>query len=235
MCAGDSITHGFMSANYVRMLMDDLGPRGYEFVNAGISGDLAFNLLPRLDDVVGCRPDVVTVLIGTNDAAAHIDEKWRLSYMRHQRLPQTPTLDWYRTTLLEIVRRLKADTCAQIALLEIPPIGENLQSVHNHWVERHNQAIRDVGAVTGVRVLEVHGRLVALLPPGRRPAPFDGSKKLMARALAGKFLGHKSWNDISSKNNLTILTDQIHLNEVGARVVAELIEEFLVADCFAAE
>ena len=72
-CAGDSITHALMSADYLRMLEQALGDQGYEFVNAGWNGDLAYNLGARLDDIIDCNPDVVTILIGTNDAAAHIE------------------------------------------------------------------------------------------------------------------------------------------------------------------
>ena len=51
-CAGDSITHGVVSANYVEMLERRFAADGYEFVNAGINGQLAYNLLQRLDE---CR------------------------------------------------------------------------------------------------------------------------------------------------------------------------------------
>ena len=36
-CAGDSLTHGLISANYVTLLQDALGDRGTVFVNAGVS------------------------------------------------------------------------------------------------------------------------------------------------------------------------------------------------------
>ena len=55
-CAGDSITHGVVSANYVEILERRFAADGYEFVNVGINGHLAYNLLGRLDDVVACRP-----------------------------------------------------------------------------------------------------------------------------------------------------------------------------------
>ncbi|MGY4857374.1 SGNH/GDSL hydrolase family protein [Cryobacterium sp. AP23] len=71
-CAGDSITHGFMSASCLSLLQDRLGADGYEFVNAGINSDLAWNLLQRLDAIIACQLEVVTILIGTNDVAAHI-------------------------------------------------------------------------------------------------------------------------------------------------------------------
>ena len=110
-CAGDSITNGLMSANYVSVLQHDLG-RSYDVVNAGVNGELAWNLLQRLDDIIACQPDVVTVLIGTNDAAAHIDESWQADYVKRQHLPQQPTLDWYEESLERIVTRFEErDRC----------------------------------------------------------------------------------------------------------------------------
>ena len=45
-CAGDSITHGVMSADYLAPLRAQLGRDGYAFVNAGINGNLAWNVAP---------------------------------------------------------------------------------------------------------------------------------------------------------------------------------------------
>ena len=94
-CAGDSITHGVMSADYLATLRARLGRDGYEFVNAGINGNLAWNVLQRLDDVVACRPDAVTLLVGTNDVLATLGPAWEPMYRRQQHIPVTPTLAWY--------------------------------------------------------------------------------------------------------------------------------------------
>ncbi len=50
-CAGDSLTHGTVSFDYVGALRARLGP-GVEVLNAGANGDLAFNLAARLVAVV---------------------------------------------------------------------------------------------------------------------------------------------------------------------------------------
>ena len=64
-CVGNSITHGQVSYNYVNILSERLSVDGYQFVNAGINGNLAYNVVNRLDKIIGCDPDYVTVLIGT--------------------------------------------------------------------------------------------------------------------------------------------------------------------------
>jgi hypothetical protein len=49
---GDSITEGLTSYNYVDVLAQRMERDGYRFMNAGIGGDTAYNLLHRLRPVV---------------------------------------------------------------------------------------------------------------------------------------------------------------------------------------
>ena len=74
-CIGDSITHGRVSHNYVDLLAGRFRDGNVVFVNAGINSELAWNVVQRLDAVIACKPDVVTVLsYGTNDANATLSE-----------------------------------------------------------------------------------------------------------------------------------------------------------------
>jgi hypothetical protein len=49
---GDSITEGMMSSNYVDLLEQRMGHENYRFLNAGVGGDTAYNLLNRLSPIV---------------------------------------------------------------------------------------------------------------------------------------------------------------------------------------
>ncbi len=229
-CAGDSITHALVSADYVSLLEHDLAPSGVEVVNAGFSGDLAWNLLQRLGDVVACRPDVVTVLIGTNDVAAHIDDSWRDNYLKAQRLPQHPTLDWYADNLRAIVDRLHTETSARVVLIEIPPLGEDLTSADNDRVRSYNEIVRSVGAETGVTVLALFDHLAAALAEHPGSTPFDGTKKAMVRAAYRRVLRRASYDEIADREGLHVLSDHVHLAERGARVVADLVGAALVPE-----
>ena len=42
------------------------------YARFGVNRDFAYNLLQRLDEVVAAPADVITVLIGTNDARASL-------------------------------------------------------------------------------------------------------------------------------------------------------------------
>jgi acyl-CoA thioesterase-1 len=52
----------------------------------------------------------------------------------------------------------------------------------------------------------------------------------MARSIMGHLVLRRSWNDVSRRNGLTLLTDQVHLNDRAAAVVADLVSESLGSD-----
>jgi len=109
-----------MSDNYVGLLDARFTAEGYQFVNAGTDGNLAWNVMQRLDEVIACQPDVVMLLIGTNDVIGTIDQRWEAMYRRRQKIPRTPTLDWCQECVDAILTRLQSDTSARIALLDLP-------------------------------------------------------------------------------------------------------------------
>jgi acyl-CoA thioesterase-1 len=226
-CAGDSFTHGVMSADYLAQLRGRLGADGYEFVNAGINGNLAWNVMQRVDAVVACRPDAVTLLVGTNDVLATLGPPWEPMYRRQQHIPVTPTLAWYVENLRTIIDRLRADTGARLAILDLPPLGEDLTSEINDRVREYNAALRNVAAEAGIEVLPLHDRLVALLPVGHMPPLFEGRRGLMGSSLARRLVQRRSWDEISEAHGLALLTDHLHLNDRAAGVVADLIADWL--------
>jgi lysophospholipase L1-like esterase len=126
-------------------------------------------------------------------------------------------------------RPARAETGARVAVLDLPPIGEDLGSATNDLVRRYNAVIREVAAERGIRVLPLHERLVALLPEDHAPAPFDGTRRLMGAALVRRAVLRQAWSQVSAANGLAVLTDGIHLNDRGAAVVADLIEAWLTA------
>ena len=230
-CAGDSITRGTVGSNYVRLLQQRFARRGVEFVNSGVNGDLAWNLLQRLDQIIACRPDVVTLLVGTNDVNATLTGGNVNFYRWSKRLPQAPTPDWYTDCIDAILRRLTAETSASIAVLDIPMLGEDLGSDANRRVEAYNSALRAVAATHGVPCLPLHERLRGLLPPGHRPPPYSGRLVQMLIALLGRplRLGFSRSRGTSAGRGLAVLTDHMHLSDRGAEVVAELIDEFVLS------
>jgi lysophospholipase L1-like esterase len=230
-CVGDSITHGRVSSNYVDMLSDDLGQKGFYVVNAGINSELAYNVLMRLDSIIACDPDYVTIFIGTNDAHGALTNEQGENEVKEMKLPQMPTEQWYRENLTQIVRKLKASTHARIALLSISPIGEDPADPAFMQAERYGAVIRDVAGTEGVTYLGLFEAMAAYLKNHPNPAPpytRGGFERAMYTGIARHFLLGASFGDVSGKNGFLLETDYLHLNETGARMVADLIEGFVL-------
>jgi acyl-CoA thioesterase I len=226
-CAGDSITQGVISANWVRQVAAALAP-ALDTVNAGISGDLAWNLLTRLDEVIACQPAVVTVLIGTNDVASQISAKWSDGCMKSKRLPQRPSPGWYTDNLYQIVQRLKSETVARIALMSLPPLSD---AVDGRWADLlgpYNEIIHDVATQSAVPVLPVHEGITGLLVANPTSTQWDGTRKLMGAAGLRRLVLRQTWDAIARRHGFTTTTDGVHLSEAAAARIATLVEEFAV-------
>ena len=120
-CVGNSITHGQVSYNYVNILSERLSVVGYQFVNAGINGNLVYNVVNRLEKIIGCDPDYVTVLIGTNDVNASLSEKNSARYMKDMGLPEKPNAEFFRKNLKELISQLKKRTNAKFPYYRYRP------------------------------------------------------------------------------------------------------------------
>jgi lysophospholipase L1-like esterase len=208
-CAGDSLTHASFSGDYVRVLRERFAEHGYAFVNAGVNGDTSADLLRRLDGIIACRPSAVTILIGTNDCRSG---------------PIEPA----RARLTAILTRLSRETQARIALLSIPPLGEDLSSSANQRVVAYNALVRELAGVHGVDYLPLHETLCtsierAALPP----SALEFSPALVLSVGLRRYLLGRGWDDIAHENGLAVLTDQLHTSQRAAALIADIIANWL--------
>jgi len=226
---GDSITRGLVSASYIDLLALRLGEERYRFINAGINNDYAYNLLLRVEDVIAHQPQVVTILIGTNDVVATLTPFKGLAGRISKRLPRHPNLAWYWTNLREVVQRLKAETKARIALVSIPVIGEDLDSLANVRVRKYNAAIQELAAREGVSYIGVYDRQAQFLSSlGRgKLKPYQGSVYLTIKLAFSSLFHQESFDSFSRRQGYVLLTDGIHMNNLGAELIADEIEPFL--------
>jgi acyl-CoA thioesterase I len=228
-CAGDSITRGAASVDFVSMLVARLPD--WDFVNAGVNAELAFNLAQRMAEIVALDPDAVTILIGTNDVNATFGFQAAMGYMAAKRLPERPSAHFFRENLVGIVRTLKRDTRARIALFSIPPIGEEPGHYAYLRTEEYALIIKSVAKEEGVDYLPLRERLCSYLEglprSTERPLGFRGIRAAQLRAgRMQRYLG-KSLDEVSASNRFHILVDGIHLNTHGASMAADLAEPFL--------
>ena len=234
-CVGDSLTHGNMSASYVEPLAARLAGAfyqpGWQVLNAGINADLTETLLARLDDVIRARPTAITLLIGSNDVNATLSAAGLNQYRRLGKLrgPARPSVATFEANLTTIVRRLRAETSAPLALLSLPPISEDLDHEANRRAELYSQLIKQIAQREGVAYLPLRERLLAELRarPGRPRARHEQTTRLVRLALLRHYALGQSWDRIATSHGCRFLTDNLHLNAAGARIVEELIAEWL--------
>lgn len=227
--AGDSITHGRIGENYVSLLARRLDESKFALVNAGINGQLAWNLLQRVDEIIECEPDFITILIGTNDAGAATSKKEAENYVKRMKLPQTPDDEWFRESLQELVTRLQEKTSAKIALISIPPIGEISDHPAFRISSDYITTIQEVTNVTGVTYLPLHEKMLLYLKEysGEPTYPFEKAKAGMFIACVKRYLLRREWNTIGQEAGFRLHIDYLHLNTTGAIIVSDLIESFI--------
>ena len=91
----------------VESLKNTFDKTDFEFINRGISGNRTIDLVNRLDtDVISHMPDIVTVLIGVNDA-------WRRFDMN-----DPTSAEQFRENYETVLKRIKNETNAKLIMLE---------------------------------------------------------------------------------------------------------------------
>jgi len=160
---------------------------------------------------VACRPAAVTILVGTNDVRNGVP------------------LDQYRDNLAAIVERIKTHSTARIALMSLPPLGEDLDAAINRTLSGYNAAIKETATHTHVDYVPVYERMADVLGQrGDRP-PYDFTVALALSAATQHYVLGRSWDDIARSGSRELLIDHIHLSDRGAAEVTDLVTGWLAA------
>ena len=168
-CFGDSITHGQVSYNYVNILVEKMSKKGFNFVNAGVNGNLVYNLIQRMDKIIDCNPNFITILIGTNDANSTLNEKNSARYIKNMSLPEKPDKKSFKKNYLYLIKELKKHTNAKIVLLSIPPIGEDKSHVSFKRSKEYSKIIQNISIDQNVDNIPLHERIDEYLGPDNHP------------------------------------------------------------------
>jgi len=226
---GDSITHGTIGADYTTLVAEKLNNQNHEYVNAGINGELAWNVMQRVDEIIRLQPDILTLMIGTNDAMGSLSPKDAKLYRRSKGIPQDPSIDWHREMLTLLVRRLQQETTAKIALISIPILTEDpTHAAFTRSVEI-SDAIRDIANQFSVSYLPFNEKMVEFAQSNPSNPRFVFEKKLegMLKAIFKHYIFRRSWDRISSDSGFNMVIDHVHLNTMSANMVADSIIDFI--------
>jgi len=252
---GDSITAGTISSDYVAVLQRIIGPK-ITLQNEGSNGDCTYHVKDRLLattfftgsykllDPKETLPSVIVLQMGTNDILCQESPNFRnIATMRSQALDANSiwTVNTFITCYTEIIQLcLQRSPNSHIAILSIPPIGENLLSQLNNTVLEYNRALKllceSYGDDKKVCYLELNENL------GRMLATYYSSTSItppvldldiwnmiwtMDKATLSKYVFQKSWSQITRENKLLLFHDHIHFNEIASGICGHLIRDYL--------
>lgn len=147
--------------------------------NRGISGDISFGILERLDEVTAGKPAKVFILIGINDIRDQIPDSVIAGNQRR------------------IVQRIKAASPAtKIYFHTLLPVNNEFTQFKNHYnkdehIQAVNEALKKMAAEEKITLIDLH------------PHFLDAQKKLAKQyTMDGLHLnaaGYKVWADILRK------------------------------------
>ncbi len=233
-CLGSSTTAGKGQAHdWIGSLARNMAGMDVQFRNFGVGGDLAYNALQRVPEVVRSRPDKVVVLVGGNDVLARASAKARRFYRISKGISAEPTAELYRQNMTLLARRLMLETTAEIALCSLTPIGESLdsaepfQQILNGYLAEYSAIVREIALQEGLAYLPVFERMCDEIAasPGRALDSFQ-FLPMYRDAFRVMILG-KSPDEIAAMNGWHLHTDGVHLNSVGGKILANLVQEFV--------
>ena len=180
---GDSITHGLIhtrgARNYVdhlhELIRGDAGRVQDAVLNTAITGWRADLILGDFDRrVAHWRPDVVTLMIGTNDCTT----EW---------LDPVIEVPEFADSIAEFVRRVRV--LGALPLLQTPPTVDLRHAPDRARIGEFAQAIRDVAARDDVILVDQHAAFTAF-SAGTGPGNEDMAWGLLDDAFHPSAAGH---------------------------------------------
>ena len=149
--------------------------------NRGISGDITFGVLERLDEVIEGKPAKVFILIGINDISRNIPD--HVITANHRKM----------------VARIKAGSPkTKIYFQTLMPVNNTFDKFKNHYnkdehIAAVNQGIKDLAKKEKIEVIDLH------------PHFLDSDKRLVKEythdGLHLTVAGYQKWTDVLKKGN----------------------------------
>jgi len=216
---GASLIEGSVSAPLLPRIVARLGRNDVQVLNAGVNGDLAWNVARRAPAVVAWKPDVLFIMAGSNDVLASLTEGRARRYRRWKKLPQAPDAQFFRDSLSVLFDTVRA--VPRVIIGTLPPLGEDLDGVACARVRATNEVIAHAASERGWPVADVYSAIAARIGPGGRPLP--GRDHLVLSAALQRFILRRSFEAIARTHGFRALSDGIHLTESSADAAADVI------------
>ena len=228
-CIGDSLTHGNIGECWVERLRNEY-PED-TVLNEGINGDVAWQVNNRIESIVNCSPDIIILMIGSNDAMASFNKKSGERYKSNNKLPEIPTFKSYQKLLPKLLDRLNGTS--KIAICTLPPIGENIDSAINVHIRKFNDFIELTANNKNINLIPVSKLLWDDLSKRTYhiKSDYDPNSLPIIRRIYGGMVHHyifkKPWDEIAKSRGQWLLFDQIHLGERAAKILFNATKKYI--------
>ena len=228
-CIGDSLTHGNIGECWVEGLRNEYS--GDTVLNEGINGDVVWQVQKRIEPILACKPNIVILMIGSNDVMASFNKKSGERYRRNNKLPEVPTFVSYQKLLPKLIDSLSASS--KVAICTLPPIGENKDSLVNNHVNKFNKFIELTANNKNINLIPVSSLLWDDLSKRTYPvkSDYDPNSLPIIRRIYGGMMHHyifkKSWDEIAKSKGQWLLFDQIHLGERAAKILFNATKKYI--------
>jgi lysophospholipase L1-like esterase len=239
---GDSITHQTLSGRFCEIIQKDAScsstssaKNPLTVVNCGQNSILTYTVLKeRVDWVVACNPSYVSVMVGTNDIKGIYNKEWGVGSQATWNIDEPVSFLNFEKNLIGIVERILEETGAVVGLNTLVMLGEDLNCKANtDYLAKANSIIKGIPKKLGnglsprVTIIDCYSMLEDYLLRNSTEEQRSNSLKVDDFSSAGPsialkttFLG-SSFDDASKQFGLTVMVDALHLNDVGARIVAD--------------
>jgi lysophospholipase L1-like esterase len=225
---GDSITVGSPGISYCHYLNKEI-----RFKKYGLGGDTISGLLTRIKKINICSNDTFIIEIGTNDIM--------LPYLRSKSTQWEKTINGIENSgrvvtnsLNEFLDKydqlLKLLINNKLAAISIPCIGENINSNLNHMVDDYNMEIKQLCDKYSKYFINFNNAQKNEIQKKQKLTNenyfiTNNPINMIIDVFSTKFFslsGH-----ISKKRNLVTTVDGVHLNKIGAMLLAKSILPFV--------
>jgi len=216
---GASLIEGSISAPLPPRVVARLGRDDIHVLNAGVNGDLAWNVARRASTVVAWKPDVMFIMVGSNDVLASLTEGRARRYRRWKKLPQAPDAQFSRDSF----NALFDAVCVvpRVIVGTLPPLGEDLDNDACARVRTTNEVIAQAASERGWAVADIYTVIAARIGSGGRPLP--SRDYLVVSAALQRHILRRSYESIARTHGFRALSDGIHLTEGSGDAAADVI------------
>lgn len=228
---GDSITHGRVSYDYVGSIAKHPSLNNLLIINEGINSRLTLQIMEQLEDLKELKPDIVFLLIGTNDLKATLSTDEYKRYASLWSLKEPVTEESFSNHLRTIIKTIKTDTNAKLIVFSPPILGEDPNSIPFQRSKRFAELTKNIVIQEKAIYKPLHETLSKGLEEAKLKTrkPYIQNTWDMYWTILRYYSTSASWNEIGDSNGYHYLTDAIHLNERGGKILEGMALEEIIS------